>query len=159
MTDNYGIIEEAIVTLLRTAPGFVWKNPEQQVTKSNDVYLDQGFDHHAITYPGAFPSSFGGTDVLTVQWEVLIDLLVRWKTSEEKAWIEFKSYRSKVFNLFNLSYKGRDLDRTPGVTNVTLTAPERPRYIPLNRDPDTDIVSHVAQVTVLTVTQAINKEY
>lgn len=158
LTDYYDICESAVVTLLKTTTAFSWVDAEKQVTKSNDTHLDGGFDTHAITYPGAFPQSYGGTDVQTAQWEILLDLLVRWKKTEDEAWQEFKTFRSKVFNLFNLSYEGRDLNRTPGVTRVTLNATDRPRYIPLNRDPNTNIVTHIAQVTVLTITQEINKE-
>lgn len=158
-TDYFGIVEDATVALLRNTAAFDWKDGTKQVTKSNDVYLDKGFDHFAITYPGAFPSGFSGTETLEVKWEVLIDLLVRWDTTEDAAWTRFKAFRSKVFNLFNLSYEGRDLNRTPGVMPpVVLTTNDRPRYIPLNKDPESDIVSHIAQVMVLTVTQSINKE-
>lgn len=157
-TDYFSICEDATVNLLRDTSEFQWKDSVKQVTKSNDLFLDKGFDTNAITYPGAFPSTFGGTDVITVQWEILLDLLVRWKTTEKEAWIEFKSFRSKVINLFTLSYEGRTLNRTPGITNTVFTASDRPRYIPLQQNPDSDIVSHIAQVTVLTVTQQINKE-
>jgi len=157
-TDYFDLCESSVITLLQDTAQFNWVNKEKQVAKSNDVFLDQGFDSFALTYPGAFPSGFAGTDVLSVQWEVLIDLLVRWKNTEDQAWRDFKAFRSLVFNLFNLSYEGRKLNRLAGVTDAVLTAPDRPRYIPLNRDPASDIVSHIAQVTILTVTMTINKE-
>lgn len=157
--DYFGICEDATIALLKNTAAFGWVDKDKQVTKSNDVYLDKGFDHFAITYPGAFPSGYSGTETLEVKWEILIDLLVRWDTNEAAAWTRFKTFRSKVFNLFNLSYEGRDLNRTPGINPpVVLTTTDRPRYIPLNKDPESDIVSHIAQVMVLTVTQTINKE-
>lgn len=157
-TDYFDVCESAVIALLQGEPSFNWKDADKQVTKSNDVYLDKGFDNFAITYPGAFPQVFDGTDVVTVQWEVLIDLLTRWQANEAQAWIDFKAFRSKVFNLFVLSYEGRFLNRTAGIKVTSFNANDRPRYIPLNRDPNSNIVSHIAQVTTLIVTQTINKE-
>jgi hypothetical protein len=157
-TDYFDVCEAAAIALLKGEPSFDWKDADKQVTKSNDTYLDKGFDSFAITYPGAFPQVFDGTDIVTVQWEILIDLLTRWKTNEGQAWTDFKAFRSKVFNLFVLSYEGRLLNRTDGIKVTSFNATDRPRYIPLNRDPNSDVVSHIAQVTTLIVTQTINKE-
>lgn len=159
-TDFYAICENAVVTLLRNTSAFDWTDGLKQVTKANDVYLDKGFKNFVITYPGAFPQVFQRTDGLGVQWEILLDVIVRWDKSEDQAWQDFRAHRSNVFNLFNLSYEGRDLNRTPSIEPpVILNAVDRPRYIPLNKDPNTDIVSHIGQVMSLTVTQTIEKEF
>lgn len=163
-TDYYGICEDAAIQLLRETEAFAWQNKNKQVTKSDDRFLDEGFDRFAITYPGAFPTVFASTDTSEVQWEILLDILTRWNKSEAEAWSIFKSYRSKVFNLFNLSYEGRYLTnptnqvRTAGIVKVNLVAQDRPRYIPVDPESPQVVFSHIAQVMVLTVTQNINKE-
>jgi len=161
-SDFYGICETAVIELLQNTAAFGWKDKSKQVTKADDTFLDKGFDSYAITYPGAFPQANIGGELLEVQWEIMIDVLVRWDSTEKKAWSDFRAHRSKVFNLFNVSYEGRDLNRTPSIKSprgVVLNSNDRPRYIPLNRDPESDIVSHIGQVMVLTVTQVIDKEY
>lgn len=159
-TDYFDICESATITLLRNASEFGWKDANKQVAKSNDVFLDKGYACNAITYPGAFPQTRIGDGMIFVDWEIMIDLLVRWDKTEAEAWAEFKSFRSKVFNLFNLSYEGRNLNRTPSIApnGVILNSNDRPRYIPLNRNDGSDTISHIAQVTLLTVTQVIDKE-
>jgi hypothetical protein len=158
MTDFYDVCETAAVTMFQNELASRWKDKDKQVTKSNDSFLDRGFDAFILAYPGAGPTQYAGTQALTVQWEILLDVIVRWDQNTAKAWADFKSLRSDVFNLVNLTQTGRTLGWTPSIEGTLLSIAERPRYIPLNRDPNTSIISHIAQICTLTVTQKVDKE-
>lgn len=157
MTDFYSAAELATRTLVKSelASYFPSGTADKQVTKSDDTVYGEGFDYFFTTYPGAFPTELVGTQVVQVSWEILVDLLTRYKTTEAQAWIDFIAYRSDVFNLFNLTNKGRNLDRANNVRSVSFGAEERPRYIPNDDDPDS--VNFIAQTCILTVNMVINK--
>jgi len=157
MTDWYSAAELAFRNLVKSelTSYFPSATADDQVTKSDDTVYDLGFDAFLTTYPGAFPTEQVGTREVQVSWEILVDLLYRYTTNEAAMWNAFIAYRSDVFNLINLTDKGRNLNRTDRVRNCSLTAEDRPRFIPDDNDPNT--VNFIAQTCVLTVNMVINK--
>lgn len=159
MTDYYSAVELAARNLVKAElPSyFPPATADTQVTKSDATVYDYGFDYYFTTYPGAFPTLPAGVQMVEVTWEILVDVLSRFNSNEAQAWIDFTAFRSDVFNLFNVSNKGRNLDRASGVRRVLLASEERPRYIPLRAEDEDSPPAFIAQVCILNVTQVINK--
>lgn len=154
-TDFWRLAETGLINLLRTELASYWSDDEKQVTASDDSHLDAGFDFFAITYPGAFPILDTTSSFLVYSWEILLDLLTRWKTTESKAWNEngFKAYRADVIYLLNHTNKGRNLGKTNYVRDAVLSSEDRPNYIPVRGTEDSGqvVYSHIRQVCVVTV--------
>lgn len=159
MTDHYSTLEAAFRTLAITElPAyFPAAKAAEMVTKSDDTVYDRGHDYYLTTYPGAFPVERLGVQSISVGWEILVDLLTRWKGGEAESWDRFILYRSDIFNLYNVSNKGRNLNRTAGVFSVTFGTVDRPRYIPLIYDNPDSPPAFIAQTCVATITEVINK--
>jgi len=159
MTDYYNTAEAALIAFLKTQladPYF--PNADLQVTASNDEILSNGNDYYAVAYPGNFPIS--GTEVSSTQiqyeWEILLDLLVRWNKSTAIVWSTFKPYRDAVIQIINHTKAGKTLDRTNYVRNAVIQAEDRPRYIPMRgADPDNPTFTHLGQVCIVTVTMNV----
>jgi len=160
-TDYWKLCETGLITLLRTELSSYWTDATKQVTASDDQYLSAGFDHFAFTYPGAFPQTEDTSGFIEYSWEILLDLMVRWKTSETKAWNEngFKAYRGDVIYLLNHTQKGRNLGKTQFVRDAILSSEDRPSYIPVSGTEDSMVVySHIRQVCLVTVRQIVPRE-
>jgi hypothetical protein len=158
MTDWYKTAEDGLIALLKTELPSVFPNGAAQVTASDDTVYDNGNDFYATTYPGAFPVTDRASTHLLYDWEILLDLLSRWKTTESRAWNEngFKALRSAVINLINHTEKGRTLGKTNYVKSAVLSAEDRPRYIPLRgSDPNNPVFTHIGQVCIVTVTMMV----
>ena len=155
--DYYDLVETAAITLIRSELASYLDEPTKQVTKSDDTYLDQGYDYFAIAYPGAFPAEWFAVQNITAPWEVIFDIMVRWKDTEPAAWAAFKAWRAEFFYLFNIRRIGRTLNGTPRVENVLFAAEDRPRYIPVEASNPESGIAFIAQACILTVTTKINK--
>lgn len=158
MTDWYKTAEDGLITLLKTELPSLFPNGDKQVTASDDTVYDNGNDFYATTYPGAFPVTAKTSSHLIYDWEILLDLLSRWKTTESKAWNEsgFKALRSAVINLINHTEKGRTLGKTNYIKSAVISAEDRPRYIPLRgTDPSNPVFTHIGQVCIVTVTMMV----
>jgi len=156
--DYWKLCETGLINLLKTELVSLFPNGANQVTASDDTVLDNGNDNYAITYPGAFPVSEVTANYLEYSWQIMLDLLVRWKQSEAKAWNEsgFKALRAEVLYLINHTQKGRTLGKTNYVRDAVIAANDNPRYIPLRgSDPNNAIFSHIGQVCVVTVKQIV----
>jgi hypothetical protein len=158
MADHFSICQDAALDLIGDTLTTRFTNVAKQISKADDSVLKNGYDFFAIAYPGTAPTASMGTGVIEVTWEILVDVLVRWKTTEAKAWIEFESLRSDLFNLFNLTEDGRTLRRTAGVKpGLVASFDERPRYIPLVAGATDGAVAFIAQVMKLSVPYKVNK--
>jgi len=161
-TDYWKLCETGLITLLRTELSSYYSEPTKQVTASDDSYLDSGFDYFAITYPGAFPQSEVTSGYIRYNWEILLDVITRWKTSESKAWNEngFKAYRGDLIYLLNHTQKGMNLGKTNFVLSAVLSSEDRPNYIPVRGMEDSNMViySHIRQVCIVTVDQKVPRE-
>jgi hypothetical protein len=158
VTDYFVTAETGLLTLLKTELTSFFPNGDKQVTASDDTVYDNGNDFYATTYPGAFPVTDRASTHLIYEWELLLDLLAKWKTTESRAWNEngFKALRSAVVNLINHTEKGRTLGKTLFIKSAVISAEDRPRYIPLKTgDPNNLIVSHIGQVCIVTVTMHV----
>ena len=155
--DFYDLIETAVVTLVRSELSSYFTEPTKQVTKSDDTYLDQGYDHFLIAYPGAFPTTGYATQIQAVEWEVVLDMLIRFDGTEPEAWARFKALRADVFYLFNVRRIGRTLNGTARVERVSLGSEERPRYIPHEASNPDSGIAFIAQAMALTVFEKVNR--
>ena len=160
MTDHYSAVELALRNLVKSQlPSyFPPSTADDQVTKSDDMHYDDGFDYFFTTYPGAFPMVNVGAQVVETAWEIVVDIVTRWKNNQQDSFEQFTTYRSVVFNLLNLTLVGRNLNRTNGVRGVSMLSEERPRFIPLQVDDPNSPTSHIGQVCVVTVRHVANKE-
>ena len=157
IVDHYDLLETAAMQLVRTELVTYFPAPEETVTKSDDTMLDQGHDYFVIFYPGSFPTTKAGNQVLNVDWEIIVDVMTRYDGTEPEAWTQFKTIRSEMFHLFNVLKIGRTLGGTARVLNVLLSAEERPRYVPIVPGEPNSGVAFIAQVMTVTVTEMINK--
>jgi len=158
MTDQYNIVELAARNLVAGQLSSYFPNPDETVTQSDDTHLDRGHDYFAIFYPGSFPTTIpGDQSLVVVSWEILLDIMVRFNSTEAIAWRAFKELRWEVINLFNFRKIGRTLNGTSGIKYVTLSSEERPRYIPMDPKNEYSDAAFIAQAMSLTVTQFINK--
>ena len=157
IVDYYDNVETAVVELIRAQMVDYFPNPEETVTKSDDTFLDQGHDYFAFIYPGTFPTEIFGNQVVTVNWEVIVDVFARFNTTEAEAWIAMKKVRAEMFHLFNINKIGRTINGANYVDRVVLGAEDRPRYIPVDPDNPDAGIAFIGQVMILTVTQRINK--
>jgi len=157
MIDYYDLMETAVVELVRSQLAAYFTDPEKSVTKSDDTHLDQGHDYFCFVYPGVFPAEIFGNQIVTVNWEVILDVFARYNSTEKQAWIDMKKIRAELFWLFNLREIGRTINKHQFVDRVVLSAEDRPRYIPVDVDNPDSGIAFIGQVMVLTVTQRINK--
>lgn len=159
MTDYYNVIESAVIDLLRAElPASYIKDASRQITKSDDTHLDSGYDYFVIAYPGSFPTDNFAVQAVSVDWEIILDSIVRFDASEPEAWAAFKAWRAELFYLFNVRRIGRTLGQTPRVENVLLSSTDRPRYIPVVPGDIDSGIAFIAQALTLTVTEKINKD-
>jgi hypothetical protein len=153
MTDLYSTAEQALLDYIAEGLPALFPHPSKQLTASDDTVLDNGHDHYGIAYPGAFPIMPAGSGFYEVNWEVLLDVFYRFKTTSEEAWRGFKSYRGDLFNLLALSLRGETLGAADRVKRLTVVAEDRPRYIPSAKGDQEGPPAFIAQVLVVTITQ------
>lgn len=89
---------------------------EKQVT-DNDADLNTGAEYWAIFQPGSFPGTRVTGLVRDVNWEIVFDLYVRYKTRAESL-PKFKAARSDLFNLLHPAC----LNGTNNVSKLILSA-------------------------------------
>lgn len=157
MTDHYDLVVTAFHAMLGESLPEYFPRPDKQFSKADDTILDNGHDYYVTAYPGAFPIEPMGTGVYEVDWEVQVELYVRWKKSEKQAWIDFSAFRADIFNLVNVTMKGRTLDRTNGVRDAVLSSADRPSYIPVNSAALDGAVAFIRQICLLNVPYKINR--
>jgi len=154
-TDYYSLAENGLIALLKTelaSPYF--PHADIQVTASDDTVYDNGNDYYATTYPSRFPVTEISGSRYEYSYDVVLDILARWTTTELAAWNAFKTYRNAVIDLVNQTNKGHNLNKTNFVRDAFMQSDVDPRYIPVKgsdpNDPDPTI-SHIGQVCVVTV--------
>lgn len=159
--DYWKMLETGLINLLIAELTAYFPNGTKQVTASDDSVLDNGNDFFAITYPGAFPQTEVTSGFIQYSWEILLDVMTRWNTTESNAWNEtgFKAFRGDLIYLLNHTNKGRTLNGTNYVRNAILSSEDRPSYIPVRGSDENNVVySHIRQVCVVTVDQIVPRE-
>jgi hypothetical protein len=114
MTDQYAVVEGAVMTKLRTLTALF---PKASQVTDNDAELNTGADYWAIFQPGAFPNTRVDGHTVDVNWQIIFDLYVRYKTRKESL-PKFKAARSEVFNLLHPA----SINSTAGVSKLILSA-------------------------------------
>jgi len=81
--DYYNSAEAALIAFLKAQLSAYYPNAAKQVTASDDEILSNGNDYYAVAYPGNFPITEveRSATFLQYEWEILLDLLVRWNKS------------------------------------------------------------------------------
>ena len=159
--DYWKMLETGLIALLKAELTSYFPNADKQVTASDDSVLDNGNDFFAITYPGAFPQTEQSSSFVEYSWEILLDVITRWNTSESNAWNEngFKAFRADVIYLINHTQKGHNLNKTNYVRDAVLSSEDRPNYIPVRGSSGEMVIySHIRQVCVVTVQQIVPRE-
>lgn len=156
MTDYYTLAEAGLIALLKDQladPYYPNANNAKspQVTASDDTILNNGNNYYAIAYPGNFPVTETSSTFMQYDWEIQLDVLSRWPKTTADAWAKFRPYRDAVIQLINHTKQGRNLGNTNFVRNAFIQAEERPRYIPLNPEDPRSVMTHIAQLCIVTV--------
>lgn len=154
-TDHYTLCEDAVIALLRNRlPSSFITEKTKQIVPSDTSVLGLGFDYFVVAYPDDFPSTAFAAKIVQVEWNVLLDVFVRWKNNEAKSWERFKDFRAEVFQLF-VSY--RTLDKTPTVLETSLRSGGSPQYFNSKGSPDAGPV-FISQRLTATVKQLVNRK-
>lgn len=121
--DFYQQCEDGLVVRLRLLETF-FKKPEQ--VSDDDSVLSEGADHWAIYRPGAFPiaDNLLTQKIMDMDWNVTVDLYVRYKTYKE-SWGKFRKFRAALFFLL---HSDQSLGDTVNVHRVTFSSNEIAQY-------------------------------
>lgn len=121
--DFYQQCEDALATRLRELTSF-FAQPKQ--VSDDDSVLSTGADYWAIYRPGAFPivDSLLTQKIMEMDWNVTMDLYVRYKTYKE-SWGKFREFRAALFFLL---HSDQTLGNCPNVHRVTLSSNEIAQY-------------------------------
>lgn len=125
--DPYVAVETALATCLKSLdtffPGDKKRDAGWQVS-DDDTVISLGGDFFAIYRPGAFTVTKIARGIYDYDWEVDLDLFVRY-TSYKESWTKLKSYRASLVELLSTH---QTLNGTIGTHGVSLSSPERPAY-------------------------------
>lgn len=121
--DFYQICEDGLTARLRVLT-FFFKKSEQ--VSDDDSVLSLGADYWIIYRPGAFPiaDNFNTQKIMEIDWNVTMDLYVRYKTYKE-SWGKFRKFRAALFFLLHAD---QSLGNTPNVHRVTFSSNEIAQY-------------------------------
>lgn len=158
MTDYYSLAEDGLLSILKTELASYFPQGTKQVTASDDTILDNGNNNYAISYPGNFPVAIKTSSFIVYNFEVRLDVLVRWNKNTVTAWDAFKDLRNAIIILVNHTQNGRSLGKTNYVVSeeTVIQAEDRPRYVPMRgANPDNPIISHVGQICNVNVTMKV----
>jgi len=147
MTDHYGQCEAALMTKVRTLTDFFPK--EWQVSDDESV-INRGADYFFITLPSSFPAARADGKSKAVVWNVVCDLYVRFNSKRE-ALTRFKAVRSALFNLL---HSDPMLNKTPGVSNVLMSAGGE-----LQQDLPGDNPNFIIQTLTVAISQTITFQF
>lgn len=120
--DFYQICEDGLVARVQVLTFF--KNPKQ--VSDDDSVLSEGADYWFIYRPGAFPiaDNFNTQKIMEIDWNVTVDLYVRYKTYKE-SWGKFRRFRAALFFLL---HSDQSLGNTLNVHRVTFSSNEIAQY-------------------------------
>lgn len=121
--DFYQQCEDGMAARMRLLETFFQK-PTQ--VSDDDSVLSEGADYWAIYRPGAFPiaDNLQTQKIMEVDWNVTVDLYVRYKTYKE-SWGKFRRFRAALFFLL---HSDQSLGDTPNVHRVTFSSNEAAQY-------------------------------
>lgn len=122
--DFYQQCEDALVVRLRTLNPSFFKDNKQ--VSDDDSVLSEGAEYWIVYRPGAFPinDTLLSQKIMDVNWNVTVDLYVRYKTYKE-SWGKFRKFRAALFFLL---HQDQHLGGTVNVHRVTLSSNEAAQY-------------------------------
>lgn len=122
--DFYQQCEDGLVTRLRLFKPLFFKDHKQ--VSDDDTVLSEGADYWIVYRPGSFPivDAFSTQKIMEIDWNVVMDLYVRYKTYKE-SWGKFRKFRAAVF--FHL-HSDQSLGQTVNVHRVTFSSNEAAQY-------------------------------
>lgn len=122
--DFYQQCEDGMVTRLRLLNPLFFKKDNQ--VSDDDTVLSEGADYWIIYRPGAFPivDSMETNKIMEMDWNVTVDLYVRYKTYKE-SWGKFRKFRAAIFFLL---HSDQGLGQTVNVHRVTMSTNEAAQY-------------------------------
>ena len=122
--DFYQQCESALVTrLLALKPSF-FKNDKQ--VSDDDSVLAEGAEYWIVYRPGAFPiqDDLLSQKIMDVNWNVTMDLYVRYKIYKE-SWGKFRKFRAAIFFLL---HSDQHLGGQHNISRVSLSSNEIAQY-------------------------------
>jgi hypothetical protein len=122
--DFYQQCEDGLATRLRALNPSFFKQDKQ--VSDDDSVLSEGADYWIIYRPGAFPipDNLLTQKIMEVDWNVTMDMYVRYKTYKE-SWGKFRKFRAAVFFLL---HSDQTLGDTLNVHRVTFSSNEIAQY-------------------------------
>jgi len=148
--DFYQQCEDGMAKQLRVLTTFFKK--EEQVSDDDSV-LSLGADYWCIYRPGAFPivDSLQTQKIMEVDWNVTIDLYVRYKTYKE-SWGKFRKFRAAIFFLL---HSDQTLGGTINVHRVTLSSNEAVQYFRFAETAETAKPNFIIQTCNIVIRQRV----
>lgn len=127
--DYYSLIEEALLTRLRTLTEFFTKS---EYVTDDDAILNRGSDYFIVVTPDAISATRVDGKSNEFNWVILMDVYARFTTQHESK-TKMKLIRSALINLLypaclnHVNGVSRTIVDTSG--GLFQDAPERPNYI------------------------------
>jgi hypothetical protein len=149
--DFYQQCEDALAVRLRVLKPSFFKKDEQ--VSDDDSVLSEGADYWIIYRPGAFPiaDNINTQKIMEVDWNVTVDLYVRYKTYKE-SWGKFRKFRGVVFFLLHAD---QTLGDTPNVHRVTFSSNEIAQYFRYANTPEEAKANFIIQTCNIVIRQRV----
>ena len=148
--DFYQQCEDALATRLRTLDSFFSK-PDQ--VSDDDSVLSTGADYWIIYRPGAFPiaDSKLTQKIMDIDWNVTMDLYVRYKTYKE-SWGKFRYFRGALFFLLHAD---QHLGGQYNISRVTVSSNEVAQYFRFASTPEEAKPNFIIQTCNVVIRQQV----
>lgn len=153
--DHYSVAELGLAVCLQSLGATYFPGDTKRATgwqvSDDDTVLTLGGDYFIVYRPGACPVTPIARGIYDYNWEVVLDLYVRY-VSYKLSWAQFRAYRAAIVNLLNTH---QTLNGTNGVHGVTFRSDARPQYFRFTGTPETAIPNFLIQTTQVVVVQRV----
>jgi len=149
--DFYQQCEDALAARLRALKPSFFKEDKQ--VSDDDSVLSEGADYWIIYRPGAFPviGNIESRKIMDVDWNVTMDLYVRYKTYKE-SWGKFRKFRGVVFFLL---HSDQHLGGEHGIDRVSFSSNELAQYFRFANSPEEARPNFIIQTCSVVVRQRV----
>jgi hypothetical protein len=149
--DFYQQCEDALATRIRALKPAFFKKDEQ--VSDDDTVLSDGADYWIIYRPGAFPIADNKLTqkIMDIDWNVTMDLYVRYKTYKE-SWGKFRKFRGALFFLLHAD---QHLGGEHAISRVTLSSNEIAQYFRFANTPQEAKPNFIIQTCNVVIRQQV----
>lgn len=149
--DFYQQCEDVLAIRIRTLKPSFFKKDEQ--VSDDDSVIAEGADYWVIYRPGAFPihDEFLSQKIMDVNWNVTMDLYVRYKTYKE-SWGKFRKFRAALFFLL---HSDQHLGGQYNISRVTFSSNEVAQYFRFSNTPQEAKPNFIIQTCNVVIRQRV----